>query len=191
MEKKENQRIMLTKKLIQDALLKLLQSTELNCISIRQLCEKAGINRTTFYHHYGSQYDVLKEMSQNYVRDIEEAIQSAQAADCDAIQNAIEFVFQYMEDHLALSRILLNSNSDLDFPNELFSIPGIMELMVQYIPKEVDPQLKQSIILFAISGSYHLLREWINKDERLSAKEEARLVLHLAAKTLHVDSCDV
>ena len=62
MKKKENQRIMLTKRLVQDALIILLRTTDISKISIRELCEKAGINRTTFYNHYGSQYDVLKDI---------------------------------------------------------------------------------------------------------------------------------
>ena len=80
MEKKENQRITLTKRLLQDALINLLRTTDISKISIRELCEKAGINRTTFYNHYGSQYDVLKELSGNFLADIEAALTNATAA---------------------------------------------------------------------------------------------------------------
>ena len=52
MEKKENQRITLTKRLLQEALLLMLRDESINKISVRDLCEKAGINRTTFYNHY-------------------------------------------------------------------------------------------------------------------------------------------
>ena len=43
MEPKENQRIMLTKQLLQNALLKLLKTVPLHAISIRELCKEAGL----------------------------------------------------------------------------------------------------------------------------------------------------
>ena len=58
-KKHSNQRVMLTKQLIRGALLKMLKTCNINKISILKLCQIAGINRTTFYNHYGSQYDVL------------------------------------------------------------------------------------------------------------------------------------
>ena len=54
---------MLTKQLLQNAFLKLLKTVSLHAISIRELCKEAGINRTTFYNHYGSQYDLLDDIS--------------------------------------------------------------------------------------------------------------------------------
>ena len=63
MEQKENQRIRLTGKLLMDAFLKMLQEQPVHAVFIRDFCEKEGINRTTFYHHYGSRYDLLNDKS--------------------------------------------------------------------------------------------------------------------------------
>ena len=70
LEKKENQRIMLTKRLLQTAFLKLLKVKPIHAISIRELCLEAGINRTTFYYHYGSQYDLLEDISRRFLASI-------------------------------------------------------------------------------------------------------------------------
>ena len=45
--KKQNQRIMLTKQLIHTAFLRLLRNKSIREIPIRELCNEAGINRTT------------------------------------------------------------------------------------------------------------------------------------------------
>ena len=34
-------------------------------ITIRELCERAGINRSTFYKYYGNQFDLLNEMEKD------------------------------------------------------------------------------------------------------------------------------
>ena len=54
MARKENQRITLTKKLLQEGLLRLLETKRLDKISVTELCREAGINRATFYNHYDS-----------------------------------------------------------------------------------------------------------------------------------------
>ncbi len=58
----QNQRIMLTRRLLKEALLRLLESAPLDKISVTQLCQEAGVNRATFYRHYTSQEDVLQEI---------------------------------------------------------------------------------------------------------------------------------
>ena len=52
MEKNENQRIKLTKRLLKESLLKLLTEKNIKKISVSELCQTAGINRSTFYNHY-------------------------------------------------------------------------------------------------------------------------------------------
>jgi AcrR family transcriptional regulator len=50
------------KKLLKDSLIRLLQQGSIHRISVREICDRAGINRTTFYKYYGSQYDLLGDM---------------------------------------------------------------------------------------------------------------------------------
>ena len=49
---KDDQRTKLTKRLLREALLLLLEKNDINKIAVTQLCQQAGINRATFYRHY-------------------------------------------------------------------------------------------------------------------------------------------
>ena|GEM_PF-5834913 len=89
MEKKENQRIMLTKQLLQTAFLKLLQLKSIHAISIRELCAEAGINRTTFYYHYGSQYDLLADISGRFLDSIARCLKDADGNGQEGIQQPV------------------------------------------------------------------------------------------------------
>ena len=44
-----------------EALLNLLEKKEFEFITVKEICEKAGVNRTTFYLHYESMEDLLIE----------------------------------------------------------------------------------------------------------------------------------
>ena len=89
LEKKENQRIMLTKQLLQTAFLKLLQLKPIHAISIRELCAEAGINRTTFYYHYGSQYDLLADISGRFLDSIARCLKDADGNSQEGIQQPV------------------------------------------------------------------------------------------------------
>ena len=50
------------------ALISLLKKKPFEYITISELCEKAGVNRSTFYLHYEKTYDLLSETTQ-YILD--------------------------------------------------------------------------------------------------------------------------
>ena len=106
MEQKENQRIRLTRKLLTDAFMNMLQEQPIHAISIRDLCEKAGINRTTFYHHYGSQYDLLNDISNRFLAQIAHQLSTADAENQESVQERVALVFHYLEDNLSTAIII-------------------------------------------------------------------------------------
>lgn len=177
---KPNQRIALTKELIHRALLELLKKQPLHRISIRELCETAGINRTTFYNHYGSQYDVLTEIRDRYLRDIAQTIESADPKDKENVLHRVTLVFAYMEQNLEISRLLIQNNIDQSFAQRLFSLPQIEDLLTSTLPEGVDGNEPRDIAAFAIYGSYKLVQTWIAEDTRRSASEMAVRILRLA-----------
>ena len=52
----------MTRRMLKDALTEMLRETDIYHVSIRELCQRADINRTTFYKYYGSQFDLLTDM---------------------------------------------------------------------------------------------------------------------------------
>ncbi len=48
-----------------EALLSLLEKKEFDYITVKEICEKAGVNRSTFYLHYENTADLLKEATQH------------------------------------------------------------------------------------------------------------------------------
>lgn len=46
---------------MQQALINLLNKKEYEYISIKEICSQAGVNRSTFYLHYETKDDLLKE----------------------------------------------------------------------------------------------------------------------------------
>jgi AcrR family transcriptional regulator len=50
-----------TARLMNQALIQLLEEKDIGYISIKEICEKAGVNRSTFYLHYETIGDLIEE----------------------------------------------------------------------------------------------------------------------------------
>ena len=60
---KNNQRTRLSKILLKNALMDLLgEKGSVTKISVRELCERADLNRSTFYAHYSEPKELLEEV---------------------------------------------------------------------------------------------------------------------------------
>ncbi len=61
---KEDLRIVRTKKLLKDAIFRLLQEKPIEDITVNEICDRAMVHRTTFYKHYEDKYHLLAGLMQ-------------------------------------------------------------------------------------------------------------------------------
>lgn len=179
-QKKIDQSLEDREKALQDSLTLLNEHSKNSLETIeKKATELAGINRTTFYNHYGSQYDVLAEIRDWYLRDIADAIESAELRDRDSMLIRVTLVFEYIQQNLEISRLLIQNNIDETFAQRLFSLPKIEGLLTETMQSNPNHEYDRDVISFAIYGGYKLVQDWISADNRRSAPEMAQLVLHL------------
>lgn len=66
----EDRRVRKTKKAIQDVFCELTKEKKLNEITIKELCAKADINKSTFYLHYRDIYDLANSIQNILIGDV-------------------------------------------------------------------------------------------------------------------------
>lgn len=170
-----NQRVQLTKRLLKDSLIELLRETSIYKISIRELCERAGLNRTTFYKYYGSQFDLLKEMEADLLEHVQQALKQAPRFKAQTIAQ----ICAYLEDNLSLCRLLINNNVDPEFPQRLFRTPVVQDELNRMLEARYSGERLEYAICFFTYGCFHLIRQWINKDVHEPPEEIAELMMSL------------
>ncbi len=67
-------RILKTQERLQNSLLELLRSKELKAITVKEICDGAGISRNAFYQHYGYKEDLYEQMVARATERIREAL---------------------------------------------------------------------------------------------------------------------
>lgn len=169
-----NQRVRLSKILLKHALTQMLQEQNIYQISIRDLCRRAGINRSTFYKYYGNQFDLLTEMEQDLLGEITAVLTHENDGTC----RPLEQVLEYLESNMEFVRLLFNSNVDPEFPGKLFSLPPIQQMLRRF-SAEGDYAMN-----FLLYGGFQVVKLWVNKErDRESAEQMAEIIWNLLLKS--------
>lgn len=71
MKKSNDRRIRYTRYALQNALIVCMQQKPFNRITVREICETADINRSTFYMHYKDIYELLDEIEEQVYQEID------------------------------------------------------------------------------------------------------------------------
>lgn len=106
--------------MLKEALIQLLLEKPLEKITIIELCNQAQINRTTFYKHYGSQYDLLNDIESDIFAELEKHL----LADGDEFENLIQ-ILKYLERERRKCLVLVNLTPQQSFAERLFSLSAI------------------------------------------------------------------
>ena len=181
MVRKENQRITLTRRLLQEGLLRLLSTNKLENISVTALCKEAGINRATFYNHYASPTALLNEMEQQLVSQLKLITRTP-----NSIEDIADQMEQYctkLKENAKLVEILVRYHADRDLEEIITKLTEYYEKNRLDVNKTVmDPDTTHLVSTFLYAGSYQLVQEWLLRDIDKTPKEIAQLVLSIVSK---------
>ena len=180
---RENQRIAITKRLLKESLIRLLQEKDLGKINITELCMDAGINRATFYRHYAVPRDVLIEIQQDLYFDLKRVVGVPDSQ--TKVEKTIEKLCCYLEDHVDLLRVVIRNNTDEDFVVFINSIYTEIwaEISSVGMLKDLTDEDVKLLTLYCAGGSYFILRHWLLGNVHKSAKEMAVYVYEILNKT--------
>lgn len=180
---RENQRIAITKRLLKESLIRLLQEKDLGKINITELCMDAGINRATFYRHYAIPRDVLIEIQQDLYFDLKRVVGVPDSQ--TKVEKTIEKLCCYLENHVDLLRVVIRNNTDEDFVVFINSIYTEIwaEISSVGMLKDLTDEDVKLLTLYCAGGSYFILRHWLLGNVHKSAKEMAVYVYEILNKT--------
>ncbi len=174
---KGNRRVLVTKKLISEALLKLLETKSIEKITITELCETAHVNRSTFYHHYTSQYDVLTEIEDEKVEDIKAMLEKIDPKKSFTVREQMEAILNYLKENKSAFLLFMNSKYILkDFSEKMFDITLKEAFTNDHAPKELSAEQKELWSNFYQGGFYYLTYSWLSGNMSATPAEVADLI---------------
>ena len=162
-------RILRTRRMLMEALARLLIHKEFDSISIQEIADQATLNRATFYLHYPDKNALLQAMNAARFRDLI-LRRSLSFTNCDGAMRAIALgVCDYLTESAGC-------------PSQLakMSLEGSIIPVVEDVFREgaanhdvtpgIDPELLAATAAWAIFGA---ARHWYQTPDRISAEEMA------------------
>jgi len=163
MNTKNNQRTRLSKILLKNALMDLLsEKGSVTKISVRELCERADLNRSTFYAHYSEPKELLEEVEAELLDATREHLQKIGAEnDIGAHRYLLSFLI-YIKENDKPFRTLLIDAGDPEFRSKFMqqSIIQFVENLNISFPKDQE----QYIYSYILNGSTGVILQWMRSD---------------------------
>ena len=162
-------RVLRSRQMLMEALLRLLNRKEFDDISIQEIADEATLNRATFYLHYPDKNALLQAMTAARFRDLI-ARRGLSFTDCDAALRAIALgVCDYLAETAGCPTQLAK------MPLEGSIIPAVEGMFMEGAEKHAaapgsDPQLLATTAAWAIFGA---ARRWHQTPNRIPAEEMA------------------
>ena len=177
---KDDRRVKYTKMVLRESFIDLLREKDISQISIKEICEKADINRATFYAHYSDQYDLMQKIEAELFENIETYLGEYRKGASEATPvEMVELIFNYIRDNAKLCRLLLSERGNLNFQKRIMNMvydKNVMDLnRIVPLPREES----EYIDAFIITGCIGVIQKWLDEDMQKSAKYMADLLIQM------------
>lgn len=167
--KPDGRRVRMTKMLLKQSLIELMRENSIHEISIKDICAGADINRSTFYRHYNTQYELYDEILEDITKDIGEIYVACSGEDYTA-QNFLAEILKYIEARRDTFLVILSGNGNVSM-GETFN-----RFTSRFIDTENTSELRVYIVQFIAAGMTSFIWTWLNKENRHSAEDVALVI---------------
>ncbi len=176
---RENPSSVRSREWLHDALLDLMQERPFAEISIKEIAEKADLDRRTFYRHFKSKEDVLRYAVSKGVQDYHELHRTQKISGVRDIAHAFFCVCQKYRDFFLL---LHRQNLNHLFLAELNQIFPDMHLRYHSPEEQQTPYFNSSYRLaYHIGGFWNIMNEWLKQGAKNSPEELTDIVMAVFA----------
>jgi len=176
-EKKTDQRVRLTQILLKNALVELMQEQHISKISVRALCDKAGINRSTFYLHYSDPYDLLALVEQEVLENVKRYLNIKSISDTKPMSTQVlRNLLEYVKENNNLFKALLSENCDFAFQKDLMELAQVISSQPN---QSLDPKTIEYIKAFCLPGAINVLQKWLQDGTKESAEQISEFIIQI------------
>jgi len=177
-------RIRRTRRLLQDALKRLLEEKEFDKISVQDITEAATLNRATFYAHYTDKFALLGELIRvSFLQLLEQRNARFDGTCSSAFQVILLAVCDYL---VEVQKSLSSKQHQFEPFVEATVIDQIRQVLLDGsrkhpVERRIPPEMIAATASWAIYGA---VKQWVNTPNREPAEEFVRVAVELVQPIL-------
>ncbi|MBR6779051.1 MAG: TetR/AcrR family transcriptional regulator [Clostridia bacterium] len=170
---KNNNRYKVNSEKIETAFLSLLYNRKYEDISIGEICQKAGINRSTFYAHYDDINDLIITIESKFASSMSSIFNFGLRQEHEAFVEMFTFVKNNKYFYKAFLSIPYATLAETNVKNEIF---GNLKDTPYVGKNSTDLEIFYRASFFG-AGIKEICRLWLQRDCKETPEQMARLLL--------------
>ena len=167
-----------TRMIIKESFCTLLREKPLEKITVRELCEKAEINRSTFYKHYLDCYDLLDKIEQEALEHFDAMLADIKIK---GLHPMLIAVLRTLQDNAALFEDFLGHGGDYGFTHRL--VGRCFHCRELNLPTDMLSDMNQNNqrlrYAYLVGGAGAVLEFWLRDGCKESPEQVADLIVEL------------
>ena len=168
----ENRRVRMTKRLMKDALLELLEQKDLVAITVTAVCETADIHRSTFYKYYEDTAALLRDLEQDYLDQIPTPSHVLNQIHQEQLLSETTAFFDYVKRNERAFRVFFGESTSSNFTARLIDL-----LCSKYAENDMDDEMASYYRhLYIANGTVGMLRDWVKAGFPISSRKIAEMM---------------
>ena len=168
MTTQENRRSKITRRVFRESLTELMLEKGLQKISVNEICKRADMNRSTFYAHYEDQFDLLREIEDEFLIALRTTVTESNLQN---FAQRFEKYLGYLQQNGSLFTLLMREAPD--FRDRIIRLYAMRKENGMIASQ--DPRFAQKLY-FVSGGSLLLLEKWIEGDSELTTSDMADMI---------------
>lgn len=172
-------RVRYTKMVIRENFVQLYAQKPLSQITVKDICERAEINRATFYRHYADVYDLKEKLEEEMVQSICSLIHGGHLETAhENILTILHIMKNNQERYITLHQL---PNSALIVRIVQFCFQDNLKYLHQKFPHYSETELRWYFEYICL-GAAGVMINWVNHGMQESPETVARFIFHLIEK---------
>lgn len=167
--KKQDRRIIKSKKAIKKAFMSILATKDINDITIKNIADLADVDRKTVYNYYNGTYEILNEIENEMVSTINDAMESLDLeGNLDQQISIFKKITEVINDNFEFYSILMKLNYDSQLIKKLISLFSEYAKKILNklkLPNGVSVEYASTFIASGVLNTYY---KWFNSERSIS-----------------------
>ncbi|WP_238916465.1 TetR/AcrR family transcriptional regulator [Clostridium sp. YIM B02555] len=176
----KDRRIRKTKKLLREALTELMNEKNFENITVKDLTERADLNRGTFYLHYRDIYDFLEQSEDEIIQEINNIIikfDPVLLAEYNLKNKPfppLVELFEYFADNMDFGKALMGSKGDISFLEKLrVAFTTEAKKWIKISRKNNNMIFDKYFVDYSVFGFIGIIKKWFESNMETPPKEMA------------------
>ncbi len=161
MNVKNNKRRRESVEKIEKAFMNMLQTKEINKISVSDICKKTGLNRSTFYANYIDIYDLADKLREKLEKDFDNVFSDGGSRDAET-----------MFTHIYENQIFYKTYFRLGYAEK----NNVYTFDIERAKKDFGDKYIEYHIEFFRNGLNSIIKMWLNRGCKETPKEMAEIL---------------